>query len=259
MSNGVSNRGVVEGVDYERAEAFLAEFQSIAEKANDFERGSRNDYWEHPAWVKLDHEVQGRLHAAKALVAAIAPEMTDRMEPDRDVYEIDWANAVEVCIRVRGTIRHMEEIATIIGPSGPSIAAGRLHHWVWEAAATAWDAGLRRSAVQSAGARVDHETQVKLRRMDLTGVDLARQAWTADDPEPGKARLRPVGFGDRGSKSYSSALDGARDFHAGAMARIRNPATHGVEEFDEQEALEQLAALSVLARWIDAADVVSAP
>jgi len=255
----VSNRGGVERVDYERAEAFLADFQSIAENANAVERLNPNDYWERPAWVKLDHEVQGRLQAAKALVDAIAPEMTDRVEPSRGMYAIDWANAVEVCVRVRGTIRYMEEIATIIGPSGPSIAAGRLHHWVWEAAATAWDAGLRRSAVQSAGARIDNETQVKLRRMDLFGVDLARQAWAAADPEPGKARLRPVGFGDPGSRSYSSALDGARDFHAGAMARIRNLATHGVEEFDEQEALEQLAALSVLARWIDAADVVSAP
>jgi hypothetical protein len=39
----------------------------------------------------------------------------------------------------------------------------------------------------------------------------------------------------------------------GAVAAIRNLATHRPEEPDEQVALEQLAALSSLARWVDAA------
>lgn len=42
------------------------------------------------------------------------------------------------------------------------------------------------------------------------------------------------------------------------MMAVRNVATHEAEDDDEQRALEQLAALSVLARWIDEADVVTA-
>lgn len=43
------------------------------------------------------------------------------------------------------------------------------------------------------------------------------------------------------------------------MMAIRNLATHDLNEPDEQVALEQLAALSVLARWIDDAKVKTAP
>ena len=38
---------------------------------------------------------------------------------------------------------------------------------------------------------------------------------------------------------------------------IRNPQAHPSENISEQEALEQLAALSVLARWVDECEVVS--
>ena len=39
---------------------------------------------------------------------------------------------------------------------------------------------------------------------------------------------------------------------------IRNPRAHPSDDITEQEALEQLAALSVLARWVDACEVVKA-
>jgi hypothetical protein len=42
------------------------------------------------------------------------------------------------------------------------------------------------------------------------------------------------------------------------MQRIRNLAAHVLGQPDEQGALEELAALSTLARWIDAATVVGA-
>jgi hypothetical protein len=37
----------------------------------------------------------------------------------------------------------------------------------------------------------------------------------------------------------------------GCAQGIRNPQAHPSEDITEQEALEQLAALSVLARWVD--------
>ena len=38
----------------------------------------------------------------------------------------------------------------------------------------------------------------------------------------------------------------------GCAQGIRNPQAHPTDALTEQEALEQLAALSVLARWVDA-------
>lgn len=47
------------------------------------------------------------------------------------------------------------------------------------------------------------------------------------------------------------------EFGKGCMKRIRNLYVHGHEPSDA-EALEALAALSLLARWIDEASVISA-
>ena len=42
-----------------------------------------------------------------------------------------------------------------------------------------------------------------------------------------------------------------------ALRASANPQAHPSDDITEQEALEQLAALSVLARWVDECDVVS--
>ncbi|MGA9077854.1 MAG: TIGR02391 family protein [Acidimicrobiales bacterium] len=53
----------------------------------------------------------------------------------------------------------------------------------------------------------------------------------------------------------SHQIDGARFFAMGCAMRIRNLVTHRSTVPDEQTCLEMLAALSVLARWIDEAEV----
>ncbi len=55
----------------------------------------------------------------------------------------------------------------------------------------------------------------------------------------------------RNAKSWKSRQRGLRDFAASCFEAVRNPATHEFEELEEAEALEQLAALSLLARWLN--------
>jgi len=45
--------------------------------------------------------------------------------------------------------------------------------------------------------------------------------------------------------------DSLRQFAPGVQMTIRNSAAHGSEELSQQEALERLATLSLLARWVD--------
>ena len=64
---------------------------------------------------------------------------------------------------------------------------------------------------------------------------------------------------DDGSDTYKSVQRGAMTFAEGVFAGIRNPLSHEAEqELSEQEALEYLAALSVLARWVDRSEVEAA-
>jgi len=51
---------------------------------------------------------------------------------------------------------------------------------------------------------------------------------------------------------------GLLQFSQGCFMAIQNPVTHSTRETAAQEALEQLAILSTLARWIDGCDLVEA-
>jgi hypothetical protein len=66
--------------------------------------------------------------------------------------------------------------------------------------------------------------------------------------------LRFDDVGPVGSDDWNSAHDGAAHFGRGCMLRIRNLYTHrgGADDWED---LEALTALSLLARWIDAARV----
>jgi hypothetical protein len=58
---------------------------------------------------------------------------------------------------------------------------------------------------------------------------------------------------DDGSPTFASVHRGVRSFAEGCYVAIRNPISHTEGDLGEDEALEQLAALSVLARWVDSA------
>jgi hypothetical protein len=69
-------------------------------------------------------------------------------------------------------------------------------------------------------------------------------------PAPRQPRLRFPG--DRSSDTWRRRQNGGKQFGAGCAEGIRNPAAHDPDLIlPEQIALEQLAALSALARWID--------
>lgn len=83
------------------------------------------------------------------------------------------------------------------------------------------------------------------------------QAFTLDDPTPAAPRLRLMDAD--GSKTYENLHRGARAFADGLYTAIRNPGMHVPSDGgEEQLALEQLGAFSLLARWVDQAKVLRA-
>lgn len=154
-----------------------------------------------------------------------------------------------------GVVRSQEEISQMLGPQGPQLSAASLHPWIWQAAAALWDTGFLREAIQAAATSLDLHVQQKSDRRDLAGTELARELLGEKDPQPGRPRLRLPG--DRTSKTWTSQRDGLLQYAVGCSLLFRNPATHSVEQPAEQEALEQLAALSLLARHLDHCEIDS--
>lgn len=170
-----------------------------------------------------------------------------------------WQQHWEATKRAIAQLQSEEELRENLGDNAPTLDAGRLHHWVWEGAKPMWESEQYSQAVVDALKKVNAEAQRKVSRRDATETDLFNQLFSLDDAKPGRPRLRLMD-NDR-SDTYGSVHRGARALAEGLFAGVRNPHSHEVADTpaEEQHALEQLAAVSVLARWVDGADVVKAP
>lgn len=166
----------------------------------------------------------------------------------------EWSVHYEASIRAREALVRAEEVRQNLGENAPALSAAELHEWVWGGAKSLWQSGHYREAVEGAIRKLNAETQNKVGRRDASETDLFKQAFTTDAARPGKARLRRM-LPDTGD-TYKSVQRGAMAFAEGVFAGIRNPLSHEADqELSQQEALEYLAALSVLARWVDGSDI----
>jgi uncharacterized protein (TIGR02391 family) len=150
-------------------------------------------------------------------------------------------------------------LAEKLGDNAPDMDAANLHPWAWDTGRSFWNSGHYHQAVMQAALRVNSETQAKLGRVDVSEVDLFNQAFSLDAAIAGAPRLRLMQAD--GSHTYKNLHRGARAFAEGLYSAIRNPGMHAPAPADggeEQLALEQLAAFSLLARWIEQATVETA-
>ena len=211
--------------------------------------------------------VTGRSSTAEpdSVIVAQAPvveKILDRVTPDwlttvplRDTNR--WTRHREAVQRALTELEREAELREHLGDDAPTLSAGALHPWVWEGARSLWASGHHAEAVAAAARKLNAETQNKVGRRDISETNLFNQAFNDEDPAPGKARLRLAG--DDGGRTAKSLRRGVRAFAEGCYAALRNPAAHDVvEDLPEHEALEQLAAVSVLARWVATATVATA-
>ncbi|TLH58135.1 hypothetical protein C1S81_15495 [Mycolicibacterium neoaurum] len=145
----------------------------------------------------------------------------------------------------------------IFGTSAPTMSADSLHAVVWDAAAKLWRDEHHESAVQRAATFLNAHVQDRTGRRDVSDSALMAQVFSLSPPEAGKPRLRWPG--DDMDLTVRAMRTGLLQFSQGCFAAIRNPATHGTADIAPQEALEQLAVLSTLARWIDQCILLKAP
>ncbi|PVY34222.1 TIGR02391 family protein [Williamsia muralis] len=163
--------------------------------------------------------------------------------------------------RLIARLNSYEEVTTRLGSGdmSPRLTAASLHHLIWRAAESQWSLGQRHEAVLAAAKTVNSQIQAKVRRRDLSDRRLVQEAFSEKPPEIGKPRLRFSQITQ--DETRESMRHGAMNFGAGCFSAIRNPLGHLSNdeiELDEQTALEQLAALSLFARWVDQADLEEA-
>lgn len=161
-----------------------------------------------------------------------------------------WKHLRDWAARGIAALEREAELQERLGDTAPRVSVGDFHPWIWGGAASLWHSSHYREAVEGAIKKLNAETQNKLGRRDLSEIDLFNQAFSEQAPSPGKPRLHRTK--DDGGATFRSVQRGARTFAEGVFAGSRNPLAHEADnEMSQQEALEYLAALSVLARWVD--------
>ncbi|WP_042401366.1 TIGR02391 family protein [Streptacidiphilus carbonis] len=185
----------------------------------------------------------------------LIPGWRDALEMTMNLANRQWVSHRTQALRAKAVLASQEEIREKLGDSAPHMTAAALHPWAWEGARSLWQSGHFREAVTAAARKVNAETQNKLNRRDASETKLFQDALSTNAPLVGHPRLRIVA--DDGSDTYKGTQRGVMAFAEGCYAAIRNPNSHedGLPELPEHEALEQLSAFSVLARWIDRATV----
>ncbi len=162
-----------------------------------------------------------------------------------------WVQIVKPwALRARGIHSLGAEAHQRMRPDAPVLAADQLHPWVWQPAASLWEAENRQEAIHAAARSVNAHLQQKVGRWDIGESKLCRESFSPDPAREGHPRLRFPG--NQSSATWRGRQIGAIDFGSGCFEAFRNPAAHEHKlDLTEQVALEQLAAFSQLARMIE--------
>lgn len=197
-----------------------------------------------------NEEIEGQAQVVEQIFARIIPDWKDRTTA---AHYDHWENHCTIARRALAQLERQQEISENLGESAPDLSAAQMHRWIWDSARSLWESGHFREAVAAAAVKVNAETQNKVGRYDISEVKLFQESFSIKPPQAKKARLRLMP--DDGSETYTSMQAGVIAFATGCYQAIRNPTAHVPGKLSEAEALEQLASFSVLARWVDGAEL----
>lgn len=201
-----------------------------------------------------EDEIAGQAQVVEQILDRVTPRWREQLADSGR----KWQPLRQAASRGRTQLERDQELRERLGENAPELSAAQLHPWIWSGAASLWSSGHYAEAVRASATKLNAETQNKVGRRDVSESDLFNQAFSTDAPKPAKTRLRRMK--DDGSDTYKSVQRGAMALAEGIFAGIRNPLSHEADqELTEQEGLEYLAALSVLARWVDGSTVEAAP
>jgi hypothetical protein len=184
----------------------------------------------------------------------VGPAAEIRRNPAiRAFYSAGWPGEQEkIRLALAATLDDLQDGMIKQLPVVPS----QLHPWFAAEAAELWAAGNHRHAVEEAARAVEIRLRDKIGwDGNGTGSKLVEAAFGAAAPKSGERRLRFAGY-QTDSDAWRDAHLGAMAFGRGCFMRLRNLHTHGQVDAEPEEFLEALAAFSLLARWVDSANVV---
>jgi hypothetical protein len=169
--------------------------------------------------------------------------------------QLEPQQILDICNQATGRLEALIARAEAEAPIQADVEA--MHPLVWGAARGLWRSGHFREAVAAAAGALIEQAKSLTGRNDVSETSLWQETFSENAPQPNKPRLRWPG--DPNDQTVKSMNAGLRSFSPGIQLTIRNPAVHRQVELTAQEATERLAAISLLARWLEACERIEAP
>lgn len=199
----------------------------------------------------LNDEMSSQMATVREILKRLDPALAGQVELPTDTEGA--SGSLRAVQQGLGILRDRDEWAANLAPDAPSVIADQFHPRVWSAASALWDTGQYRVAVGRAAVSLSEHIARKA-ASPLSERALVAQVFSPGEPGPGQVRLHFAG--DKSNKTWKSRQEGLHLIAQGAFAGIRNVATHTGDEWPEKVALEHLAVLSVVARWVDETEVI---
>jgi len=175
-----------------------------------------------------------------------------------DVAPIHWGSVTDHVAnlsrleRTLGALLKAWKAMAVAGPNGADVVPPFLPFSAMDpivgSAASMWEKGKFRQAVGDAAGKLNALTQDRLGIHDLSDYELMAAAFNPKEPTKGRPRLRPP-HNNANTDTVTSLKEGAHRLAMGVMMAIRNPATHETGDGNPITCAEQLATLSMVARW----------
>lgn len=197
----------------------------------------------------LDHARRARArrpdHDEAERQTPLAREVLRRLRPGLGNFKTGglsvWDKARKATVEGLGQTDVLRNAAIWLGPAEDDRVA-KLHPRVAGVSRSHMEHGEWATAVHLAAEAINQELAAKSGLNNKSGTALWHAAF-------GQSRLTYGGPGNEHTRE--SIAEGLRSLGAGTTQAFRNPAAHADAELDENDAIEQLCALSQVARLLD--------
>ncbi|NGY65337.1 hypothetical protein G7043_41230 [Lentzea sp. NEAU-D13] len=237
----------------------IDDYGDLYERRWGYGRHQENDGVTGPLSELVD-KVRARARLAQDVTFAMGePDIANKIvEHEEGAYlGHSFQRARLAIIEAIAILAQREELAAIVGPTGPRLSAAELNPTIWGAAAALWDGGHHRAAVQTAATALEGLLQA-IAGPGVSGEKLSG-LFSTTDPTAGSPRLRFPDV-DSTSMTWRSAHEGAVALVRGSFMAVRNLVSHpGWPDPAPHEALEMLAVLSHVANLVQRATIAKAP
>lgn len=182
---------------------------------------------------------------------AIDPNWNDLAQP---TINEEFSFYRDVAIQILGVLEQASVLEKLSKTKELNFPASHLRTDLWTAIHSLWSSNHYREAVAKGGEFIDGYLKEKVKRGDISGVQLIQEVFSLSEPQLGKPRL--CSKLPNLSEDARNEIDGLRSCGVACISYVRNLSTHSLEKYSENMALERVFTFNLYLNGLDKLAVI---